>query len=215
LKTLHGLGVCHRNINFDTILVVSSLNNTNSNVSGNDIGMCALVSGLESCRPIAVAERSPSVNQTPQCVPPEVWKGTIETTTTSIRSLSKEQEGKEPIKQVQHGRAHSPTDDDLWAAGVLLSVLLLKAPLFDAPLATDAAYQNILRGTATAAATTDDDATTTRFPLSNNAALDLLRAMLAEQPEDRLTLEQIWHHEWLRRKPLLSPPTSSSPSSSE
>jgi hypothetical protein len=165
--------VCHRNINLDTILVVSSLNN---NSSGNDIGMYALVSGLESCRPISVAERSPSVNQTPQCVPPEVWKGTKKTTETSSRSSSKEQEGKEPIKQVQHGRAHSPTDDDLWATGVFLSVLLLKAPLFDAPLATDVAYQNILRATATTAATTDDDTTTTWFALANNTALDLLRS---------------------------------------
>jgi serine/threonine protein kinase len=198
----------------DTILVVVSNrhngNDDDDDDDDDDRTMMALVSGLESCRSVGEAAQCPLVNQTPQCVPPEVWKG-IETTASTTTATT----AAAPSKQ--HG-VPQPLRDDLWAAGVILSVLLLQAPLFDAPLATDVAYQNVLHAAAaTAAATTavitnddddDDDAadtattprtSATRFPLAHNrnVALELLRTMLAEQPDDRLTLEQIWQHEWL------------------
>jgi serine/threonine protein kinase len=198
------LGVCHRNINMDTILVVVSNSHNGNGNDDDDRTTMAFVSGLESCRSVGEAAQCPLVNQTPQCVPPEVWKG-IETTSTTTTAVAATDTLEEPI--TQHGvPQQQPLRDDLWAVGVILSVLLLQAPLFDAPLATDVAYQNVLH--AAVAVTTNDDAdgtattpptSATRFPLANNrnAALKLLRTMLAEQPEDLLTLEQIWQHEWL------------------
>lgn len=122
----------------------------------------AVLSNLESCRLMADTFRP--VNELPQCVPPEVWKGIGAT--------------------IRNG-----AELDLWAAGVVLSVLLLKKPLFQTPLITDRSFYAVLH------ATNNDD---TRFSTTRDA-IELLHSMLAEEPGDRLTLSQIIEHQWLHQ----------------
>jgi serine/threonine protein kinase len=112
---------------------------------------------------------------------------------------------------------------DLWAAGIMLFVMLLgEELLFAAPVIEDWRFQKMCgqgrlkalvrqwESSTDTTAVTDDSARCStpavKLALSENA-LDLLQEMLRANPRDRLTLSQVREHAWMQNagEPLTVP----------
>eukprot|EP00985_Skeletonema_marinoi_P005685 scaffold2468_cov133-Skeletonema_marinoi.AAC.7 len=79
---------------------------------------------------------------------------------------------------------------DLWAAGVILFMMLTGEPPWEEPKMTDANFRNIAAG-----GNLMQILTARRAGLSLDA-MDLLQKMLYMDPADRLSLEQVISHPW-------------------
>lgn len=81
---------------------------------------------------------------------------------------------------------------DLWATGVILYVMLIGSPPWEVPQPTDTNFHLMTSGHM-------------RRILVERAcglsvdAMDLLQRMLYYDPWDRLSLDQVWDHPWMRR----------------
>ena len=80
---------------------------------------------------------------------------------------------------------------DLWAAGVILFMMLTGEPPWSEPKMTDANFRHISAGGNLMRILTER-----RAGLSMDA-MDLLQQMLWVDPLDRLSLEQVWSHPWM------------------
>jgi len=80
---------------------------------------------------------------------------------------------------------------DLWAAAVILFIMLVGLPPWEFAREEDPRYRMIVRGGLERMLRTWDR------PISHQAA-DLLQRMLQEDPRQRLSLEQIRDHDWVQ-----------------
>jgi len=83
---------------------------------------------------------------------------------------------------------------DLWAVGIILFIMLTKRQPWEKPHTLDTAFRHMTQGHLT---TTIRDGWNVTG-LSENA-MDLLQKMLALDPADRLSLDQVRSHPWMQR----------------
>lgn len=80
---------------------------------------------------------------------------------------------------------------DLWAAGVILFIMLVGLPPWEFAREEDPRYRMIVRGGLARMLRTWER------PVSQPAA-DLLQQMLQEDPRQRLSLEEVKDHDWVK-----------------
>ena len=120
-----------------------------------------LISELGCCRRIedsSTTDVRSSLHQMPQFVPPEVWKGST---------------------------VPSGSDLDLWAAGVVLYMLVDSNPLFAAPVPSDPMYSSTFLQQAS------------EGPPHSGTSMNLVQRMLCYNIKERLSLQQVKDHPWL------------------
>jgi serine/threonine protein kinase len=88
---------------------------------------------------------------------------------------------------------------DLWAAGVILYIMLTGFPPYDQASRTDQRFDLIANGRLM------DQLKNWDIPLSAEAG-DLLQSMLLLDPRDRLTLAEVMAHPWIANGPIQEPP---------
>ena len=87
---------------------------------------------------------------------------------------------------------------DLWAAGVILYIMLTGFPPYDHATRADQRFEIIVEGQLM------DQLQTWEIELSNEAG-DLLQCMLQLDPNDRLSLEQVMNHPWVTNPEVVIP----------
>jgi serine/threonine protein kinase len=88
---------------------------------------------------------------------------------------------------------------DLWAAGVILYIMLTGFPPYDQASQTDQRFDLIVNGNLIRQLESWD------IRLSQNGG-DLLQSMLQVDPRDRLTLAEIMAHPWVNTGEVIQPP---------
>jgi serine/threonine protein kinase len=202
LSHLQNVGVCHRDISLENILVHDD---TISLII--DLGMCVRY-------PVVSTTSTTTTTTTTATLPPAVaslsivdHNGTpspppLPTTTTSSSCLISPQGtcGKwiYMSPEIYKNKAfHGPTVD-LWATGVILFLLLTGFPPWDRACDTDERYRYMSAGYLV------QMLTEWNIPISADA-MDLLQRMLFADPMDRLSLEQVRAHPWMRNGPRQAP----------
>lgn len=176
LHHLQSLGICHRDLSLENVLV-----DTN-NCLIIDMGMCLRVPYVDPTRPGAVTD---------------VKRG-------STRLLIKPQGvcGKHNYMSPEIFENKVAFDGfavDLWAAGVILYIMLTGFPPYDQASRTDQRFDLIIRGHLMR------QLSSWGINLSQEAG-DLLQKMLMLEPKDRLTLAQILSHPWVAEGEAQPPP---------
>ncbi len=87
---------------------------------------------------------------------------------------------------------------DLWAAGVILYIMLTGFPPYDHATQADARFEIIVEGQLM------DQLRTWEIEISEEAG-ELLQAMLQLDPRDRLTLQQVMAHPWVTNPDIIAP----------
>ncbi len=87
---------------------------------------------------------------------------------------------------------------DLWAAGVILYIMLTGFPPYDHATQADQRFEIIVEGQLM------DQLRTWEIEISDEAG-ELLQAMLQLDPRDRLTLEQVISHPWVTNPEVVTP----------
>jgi len=93
---------------------------------------------------------------------------------------------------------------DLWAAGVILYIMLTGFPPYDHATLSDQRFEIIVGGQLV------DQLRTWDIHLGEEAG-DLLQAMLREKPCDRLTLAQVMEHDWVQDPNVVEPQANEDP----
>jgi len=178
LQHLQSIGVCHRDLSLENVLV-----DTN-NCLIIDMGMCLCVPYNDPMRPGSVTDAS---------------RGTM-------RRLMKPQGvcGKHNYMSPEIFSNTAAFDGfaiDLWAAGVILYIMLTGFPPYDQATRADQKFDIIVRG---------DLVRQIRdwgINLSREAG-DILQQMLQLDPRDRLTLAEVMSHPWVINEESHPPPPS-------
>lgn len=173
-------GVCHRDISLENILV-----DDNTKALVIDLGMC-----------VRVPFNSPDGSDT-----------VVDASAGTIRKLilPQGQCGKPNYISPEVLQNSEPFDGfavDLWAAGIVLFIMIVGLPPFEWASADDPRYRLICRGGLRQLVQQ------WQRPISADA-IDLLQHMLKENPRDRLSLFEVMHHPWVAEKcsnPLESQP---------
>jgi serine/threonine protein kinase len=173
---LQSVGVCHRDLSLENVLV------SNENCLIIDMGMCL---------------RVPYSDPTRQGNVTDVTRGTI-------RRLIKPQGvcGKHNYMSPEifaNTNAFDGFSIDLWAAGVILYIMLTGFPPYDQASQTDQRFDLIVNGNLIRQLESWD------IRLSQDAG-DLLQSMLQVDPRDRLTLAEIMAHPWVTTGEIIQPP---------
>lgn len=176
LLYLQSMGVCHRDLSLENILV----NEENSLII--DMGMCLRV-------PYNSLKGDGSV---------------ADVTAGTMRKLMKPQGvcGKSNYMspEILYNReAFDGFAIDLWAAGVILYIMLTGFPPYDSSSETDQRFKIIVEGNLQAQLIEWD------IHLSNEVC-DLMQNMLRLHPRDRLTLAQVMNHPWVQCGEVEMPP---------
>lgn len=175
LHHLQSLGVCHRDLSLENVLV------ERDNCLVIDMGMCLRVPYSDPARPGAITD---------------VRAGTS-------RRLMKPQGvcGKHNYMSPEVFANTDAFDGfaiDLWAAGVILYIMLTGFPPYDLASRTDQRFNLIVNGRLM------EQLRNWRIPLSADAG-DLLQSMLLLDPRDRLTLAGVMAHPWIANGPAHGP----------
>lgn len=165
------MGVCHRDMSLENILVVEYRTSVVI-----DLGMCLRV-------PYASEDGSPTV---------------VDATAGTLRRLIQAQIpcGKPNYISPEVLKSEAPFDGfaiDLWAAAVILFIMLVGLPPWEFAREEDPRYRMVVRGGLS------------RMLRSwgrdiSPAAIDLLQRMLQEDPRARLSLEEVKDHAWVREE---------------
>lgn len=91
---------------------------------------------------------------------------------------------------------------DMWAVGVILFLMLTGFPPWERACATDERFYYMTQGYLV------QMLTEWNLGLSSDA-MDLLQRMFWMDPQDRLSLEQVKAHPWMKRPEVLPPPAMS------
>ena len=174
LHHLQSLGICHRDLSLENILV------SNENCLIIDMGMCLRVPYNDPAGGIA-----------------DVLRGTM-------RRLMKPQGvcGKHNYMSPEVFANTEPFDGfaiDLWAAGVILYIMLTGFPPYDQASRTDQRFDLIVNGRLV------DQLRNWDIVLSDEVG-DLLQCMLVLDPRDRLNLAEVMGHPWVTTGPVQAPP---------
>lgn len=178
LEGLHFLqmkGICHRDLSLENILV----DENNSLII--DLGMCLRV-------PYSSRENPSQVT--------DVSRGSSRRLIQRSGTCGKHNYMSPEIYQNTH--AFDGFAVDLWAAGVILYIMLTGFPPYDHATMADTRFEIIVNGALM------DQLKTWEIYLSNEAG-DLLQRMLQLDPRDRLTLAEVMQHPWLMN-PDVRPP---------
>jgi serine/threonine protein kinase len=180
LDHLQREGVCHRDLSLENILV-----------DGNvcmiiDMGMCLRVPYSD-----------------------ENGVTTTDVTRGTIRRLMKPQGvcGKHNYMSPEVFANTAPFDGfaiDLWAAGVILYIMLTGFPPYDQASRTDQRFELIINGRLMEQLKNWD------IMLSDEAG-DLLQNMLQWDPRDRLVLAELMSHPWVTNEHIEPPPPPTPP----
>eukprot|EP00531_Pseudo-nitzschia_arenysensis_P010067 CAMPEP_0116146008 /NCGR_PEP_ID=MMETSP0329-20121206/16927_1 /TAXON_ID=697910 /ORGANISM="Pseudo-nitzschia arenysensis, Strain B593" /LENGTH=419 /DNA_ID=CAMNT_0003641711 /DNA_START=155 /DNA_END=1414 /DNA_ORIENTATION=+ len=178
LLHLQSVGVCHRDLSLENVLV-----DTN-NCLIIDMGMCLYVPYNDPERPGSVTDATKGTTRRlmkPQGVcgkhnymSPEIYSNTAAFDGFSI---------------------------DLWAAGVILYIMLTGFPPYDQASRADQKFDIIVRGNLVR------QLKDWGMALSDDAG-DLLQSMLQLDPKDRLTLADVMSHPWVINGEARPPPPS-------
>jgi serine/threonine protein kinase len=175
LHHLQSLGICHRDLSLENILV------NHENCLIIDMGMCLRV----------------PYNDSETGAVTDVVRGTM-------RRLMKPQGvcGKHNYMSPEVFANTDPFDGfaiDLWAAGVILYIMLTGFPPYDQASRTDQRFDLIVNGRLV------DQLRNWDIILSEEVG-DLLQSMLVLDPRDRLTLAELMSHPWVTSGPVEAPP---------
>jgi serine/threonine protein kinase len=173
---LQSVGVCHRDLSLENVLV------DRENCLIIDMGMCLRVPYNDPAREGSITD---------------VTRGTV-------RRLMKPQGvcGKHNYMSPEIFSNTSPFDGfaiDLWAAGVILYIMLTGFPPYDQANRTDQRFDLIVNGNLVR------QLRSWEIHLSDDAG-DLLQSMLQLDPRDRLTLAEVMAHPWVASGEALPPP---------
>jgi len=176
LHHLQSLGVCHRDLSLENILV------DEDTCKIIDMGMCLRV---------------------PYCDPEN--RGITDVSRANhLRRLMKPQGvcGKHNYMSPEVFASIENFDGfaiDLWAAGVILYIMLTGFPPYDQASITDQRFELIVNGRL------EEQLRNWSIFLSREAC-DLMQKMLKLKPQDRLTLAQVFAHPWVANGPVQPPP---------
>lgn len=180
LNHLQSSGVCHRDLSLENVLV------DGNNCLVIDMGMCLRIpydigSSDSEIVDVTVGRRRRLLKPQGVCgkhnyMSPEVFNNTEKFDGFAI---------------------------DLWAAGVILYIMLTGFPPYDQASLTDQRFQLIVTGKLVEQLNNWD-------LRPSSEAGDLLQRMLRLHPRDRLTLADIMAHPWIREGPV-QPPAPSEP----
>ena len=167
LHYLQNRGVCHRDLSLENILV------DEHNCLVIDMGLCLRVPYNSNGNPTSV----------------------VDATAGTLRRLIKPQGvcGKMNYMSPEILRNAAGFDGfaiDLWAAGVILYIMLTGFPPYDQASMADQRFQIIVEGALV------DQLVNWDIILSGEAG-DLLQSMFRLDPRDRLTLAQVMCHPWV------------------
>jgi serine/threonine protein kinase len=176
LHHLQRLGVCHRDLSLENVLV------DKDNCVVIDMGMCLRVPYTDPQNPTITTD---------------VYRG-------SMRRLMKPQGvcGKHNYMSPEiysNTEAFDGFAVDLWAAGVILYIMLTGFPPYDQASRTDQRFDLIICGRLV------EQLENWGINLSKEAG-DLMQRMLRLDPRRRLTLAEIMNHPWVANGPIQPPP---------
>lgn len=176
LDYLQRKGVCHRDLSLENILV----NEENSLII--DMGMCLRVPYTD----------------------PNNKKGVTDVSSGTMRRLMKPQGtcGKHNYMSPEIFSNRQPFDGfaiDLWAAGVILYIMITGFPPYDQAHVSDPRFEAIVKGRLLSQLVEWD------IILSPEIG-DLLQRMLQLSPKKRLSLDQVIRHPWVCSGEVQTPP---------
>ncbi|KAG7359834.1 serine/threonine protein kinase [Nitzschia inconspicua] len=177
LHHLQSVGVCHRDLSLENVLV------DRENCLIIDMGMCLRV-------PYNDPSRAGNIT--------DVTRG------NGLRRLMRPQGvcGKHNYMSPEIFSNTAPFDGfaiDLWAAGVILYIMLTGFPPYDQANRTDQRFDLIVKGNLVR------QLRSWGIHLSDDAG-DLLQSMLQLDPRDRLTLAEVMAHPWVVNGEAVPPP---------
>jgi serine/threonine protein kinase len=181
LDHLQTEGVCHRDLSLENVLV------DGDRCMIIDMGMCLRVPYTDSRKPNSITD---------------VTRG-------SIRRLIKPQ-GVCGKHNYMSPEVFANTDNfdgfaiDLWAAGVVLYIMLTGFPPYDQASRTDQRFELIVSGRLMEQLRNWD------IILTEDAG-DLMQRMLKLHPKDRLTLAEVMSHPWVTNEHVEAPPPPAPP----
>ncbi|CAB9525018.1 activated protein kinase catalytic subunit alpha-1 [Seminavis robusta] len=175
LQHLQEQGVCHRDLSLENVLVDAD------NCLVIDMGMCLRV---------------------PYNDPDSL--GVTDVTRGNLRRLMKPQGtcGKHNYMSPEVYENLNDFDGfaiDLWAAGVILYIMLTGFPPYDNAVRTDLRFELIVSGRLM------EQLRNWEIMVSDEAG-DLMQSMLQMNPRDRLTLSEVMNHPWVTNENVEPPP---------
>ncbi len=182
LHFLQSKGICHRDLSLENILV------DEDNCLVIDFGMCLRVP--YSCRS---SSSSPSAAMSIT----DVNHGSIRRLIKPMGTCGKHNYMSPEI--YQNRQSFDGFGVDLWAAGVILYIMLTGFPPYDHATLADQRFEIIVEGQLMEQLRMWD------IDLSDDAG-DLLQAMLQLNPRDRLTLGEVMDHPWVTNPEVTPPP---------
>jgi serine/threonine protein kinase len=189
IECLQHAGICHRDMSLENLLVHES------GVLIIDMGMCLRV-------PFPLEGEGPSPGQVPKVPPPA--EVPMEASVRNVRRFMMRPQGTCGKWHYMSPEIHSnatPFDGyavDMWAAGVILFLMLTGFPPWDRPSPTDERFKYMSAGYLVQMLTEWE------IGLSPDA-MDLLQRMLFLDPKDRLSLDQVRAHPWMVNGPSQPP----------
>jgi len=194
LATLQASGICHRDMSLENLLV------HDSDALVIDLGMCLRIPMMNSKNTLEQSMANLQVSNA----------STSSSQQSSSSSLSRRQLitpmgtcGKWIYMSPEIYRNQQPFDGpavDLWAAGVILFLMLTGFPPWERACTTDERFKYMTAGYLVQMLTEWD------LGLSSDG-MDLLQRMMFNDPADRLCLTQVWAHPWMQG-PVEAPSSS-------
>lgn len=181
LHFLQSKGICHRDLSLENILV------DEENCLVIDFGMCLRVP--YSCRS---STSSPSAAMTIT----DVNHGSVRRLIKPMGTCGKHNYMSPEI--FQNRESFDGFSVDLWAAGVILYIMLTGFPPYDHATLADQRFEIIVEGQLM------EQLRMWEIDLSDDAG-DLLQSMLQLNSKDRMTLGEVMDHPWVTN-PEVSPP---------
>mmetsp|Transcript_8254 Transcript_8254/g.23750 ORF Transcript_8254/g.23750 Transcript_8254/m.23750 type:complete len:472 (-) Transcript_8254:121-1536(-) len=186
LETLQHSGICHRDMSLENLLVHQD------RALIIDMGMCLMIPYQDTTAGISASMQSMSMN------------GTTAAPTAAGAAASGRGRPRHMIKPqgtcgkwiymspeiYQNGEPFDAFAVDMWAAGVILFLMLTGFPPWERACATDERFKYMTAGYLVQMLTEWD------LGLSSDA-MDLLQRMLFLDPKDRLSLDQVRAHPWM------------------